>query len=74
MDVGTVRRLAERHPEYLQDAAALLMAARTGRVDVVELLLKLGSSITSPSAPEFELIAEGLADDRHARAFGLKPH
>lgn len=43
LDIDTVRTLAGQHPEYLKDPAALLMAARTGRVDVVELLLDLGT-------------------------------
>lgn len=43
LDIDTTRTLAGQHPEYLKDAAALLMAARTGRVDVVELLLDLGT-------------------------------
>lgn len=43
MDRDTARTLARQHPEYLSDAAALLMAASTGRVDVVELLLDLGT-------------------------------
>lgn len=43
LDIDTARTLAGRHPEYLKDPAALLMAARTGRVDVVGLLLDLGT-------------------------------
>ena len=43
LDVGTARALAGQHPEYLNKPAALLMAARTGRVEVVELLLDLGT-------------------------------
>jgi uncharacterized protein len=44
LDIGTARTLAAQHPEYLNDATTLATAARTGRVDVVELLLDLGVS------------------------------
>jgi ankyrin repeat protein len=44
LDIDTARTLAAQHPEYLKDATALATAARTGRVDVVELLLDLGVS------------------------------
>jgi len=43
LNMDITRTLAEQHPEYLKDAAAMLMAARTGRVEVVELLLDLGT-------------------------------
>jgi len=43
LDIDTARTLAGQHPEYLKDPAALLMAARTGRVEVAELLLDLGT-------------------------------
>ncbi len=43
LDIDTTRTLAGQHPEYLKDAATLLMAARTGRVEAVELLLNLGT-------------------------------
>src|SRR5882724_6175565 len=43
LNMDIARTLAGQHPEYLKDAAALLMAARTGRVEVVELLLDLGT-------------------------------
>ena len=43
LDIDTARTLASQHPKYLMDAAALLMAARTGRVEVIELLLDLGT-------------------------------
>ena len=44
LDIDTARALAAQHPEYLKNAAALAVAARTGRVEVVELLLDLGMS------------------------------
>lgn len=43
LDIDTARTLAGQHPRYLKSPAALLMAARTGRVEVVELLLDLGT-------------------------------
>lgn len=43
LDIDTARTLAGQHPEYLKDPAALLMAARTGRVEVAGLLLDLGT-------------------------------
>ena len=51
MDVDLVRELAQSHPEYLNRGSALLTAARAGRVDVVELLLDLG---TPPDAKGVE--------------------
>ncbi len=42
-DIEMAHTLAAQHPEYLKDAAALLMAASTERVEVVELLLDLGT-------------------------------
>ena len=50
LDRDTARTLASQHPEYTSDAAALLMAAGTGRVDVVELLLDLGTPPDAQSA------------------------
>lgn len=44
MDVDAARTMAGQHPEYLQGAATMLAAASSGRVDVVELLLGLGTS------------------------------
>jgi ankyrin repeat protein len=44
MDIEAARTMLEQHPEYLQDATVLLTAARTGRVEVIELLLDLGMS------------------------------
>jgi ankyrin repeat protein len=43
MDVDLVRSLAQRHPEYLNQGGALIAATRFGRIDVVELLLDLGT-------------------------------
>jgi uncharacterized protein len=43
MEVDAARTLAEQHPEYLKDGATLHTAAHTGRVEVVELLLDLGT-------------------------------
>ena len=45
LDADTARRLAEQHPEYLQDAATLLAAAKAGRLEVVQLLLDLGTPV-----------------------------
>lgn len=50
LDVETARGLAQQHPEYLQDATPLLMAARTGRADVIALLLDLGTPINLADA------------------------
>jgi ankyrin repeat protein len=50
LDVETARSLAQQHPEYLQDATPLLMAARTGRADVIALLLDLGTPINLTDA------------------------
>jgi ankyrin repeat protein len=43
LDIDTARELAARHPEYVKGAAALLIAARIGHVQAVELLLDLGT-------------------------------
>lgn len=51
MDTELVRGLAQRHPEYLQQGAALVTAARFGRAEVVELLLDLG---TPPDVAGFD--------------------
>lgn len=45
LQVDTAREMAKQHPEYLQDAATLLMAARSGRADVIALLLDLGTPV-----------------------------
>lgn len=45
LDRETARSLARQHPEYLRDASTLLTAARTGRAEVVELLLDLGTPV-----------------------------
>jgi len=45
LDAAEARRLAARHPEYLQSADAMFIAARMDRVDVVRLLLDLGMSV-----------------------------
>ena len=50
MDVDTARSMAAQHPEYARDASVLLMAATTGRVEVVELLLDLGTSADAAGA------------------------
>lgn len=42
LDIDTARRLLGQHPDYLGDPAALLTAARTGRVEVIAMLLDLG--------------------------------
>jgi ankyrin repeat protein len=42
LDRDAAHVLATRHPEYLRDASPMLNAARTGRADVVSLLLELG--------------------------------
>ncbi len=44
MDVDMARDLAQRHPEYLTKGAALTTATRADRVEVVQLLLDLGTS------------------------------
>ena len=50
LDRDTARRLASQHPEYASDATALLVAAGTGSVDVVKLLLDLGTAPDAQSA------------------------
>lgn len=50
LEVETARVLARQHPEYLQDATTLLTAARSARIDVIELLLDLGTPINIESA------------------------
>lgn len=50
LDIETARGLAEQHPEYLQDATPLLMAAKSGRADVIALLLDLGTPINVTDA------------------------
>jgi hypothetical protein len=45
VDRAEIRRLAALHPEYLRDADTMLMAARTNRRDLVELLLDLGMDV-----------------------------
>jgi ankyrin repeat protein len=63
LDRDTARNLAKQHPEHTRDAAALLMAARTGRADVVELLLDLGVLPDTQSADgERALHAAAWAD------------
>ena len=89
MDAGSVRDLARRHPEYLKDAAALLVAARAGRCDVVELLIDLGVSVNvessngeralhlavwSDSVPVARLLIDrGAEVDARDRKFGATP-
>lgn len=43
LDAETARSLARQHPEYLRDGGTLSTAAKTGRADVVTLLLDLGT-------------------------------
>lgn len=43
-DAATLRTLAERHPEYLRDPAAMFAATLEGLADVAALLLDLGMS------------------------------
>ena len=45
LDRETARALAERNPEYLQDAWLMLTAAESGRETVVALLLELGMNV-----------------------------
>jgi hypothetical protein len=44
LDAADARRLATRHPEFLQSTEAMFTAARMDRVGVVRLLLDLGMS------------------------------
>lgn len=44
-DVERVRTLAAEHPEYLQSPTAIHAAAEADRLDIVELLLDLGTPI-----------------------------
>jgi ankyrin repeat protein len=89
LDVETARRLAQEHPEYLQDATTLLIAARYGRADVIELLLDLGTPINAASstgeralhatvwndsAPTAQLLIErGAEIDARDRRFNSTP-
>jgi ankyrin repeat protein len=50
LDVATARALAQQHPEFLQDATTLLTAARSARIDVIELLIELGTPINVAGA------------------------
>jgi uncharacterized protein len=50
LDVEAARSLAQQHPEYLQNATPLLMAARSARADVITLLLDLGTRINIKGA------------------------
>lgn len=50
LDAETARGLAQQHPEYMQDATGLLMAAKSGRADVIALLLDLGTPINLTDA------------------------
>lgn len=43
-DVGTLRRLSQAHPQFLQSYAAMFAAIHHGRADSVESLLELGMS------------------------------
>ncbi len=45
LDRKTAGALARSHPEFLEDAAPMLTAARKGRTDVVALLLGLGMNV-----------------------------
>jgi uncharacterized protein len=45
LDMSAARALAERNPQYLQQASPMLVAARAGRADVVSLLLDLGMDV-----------------------------
>lgn len=45
LDRDTARKLARQHPEYLQNAAPMLIAALQGRADVIALLLELGMDV-----------------------------
>jgi ankyrin repeat protein len=42
-DLAEARRLAEAHPEFLRNPAALILAAQQGKAEVVTLLLELGA-------------------------------
>jgi len=45
LDRAAARRLVEQHPECLKDPEPMLTAARSGRADVVALLLELGMDV-----------------------------
>jgi uncharacterized protein len=89
MDVEAARGLARQHPEFLQDAATLLTAARSGRADVIELLVDLGTPVNlvapngeralhaavwTDSVPIAKLLIERGADiDARDRRFNATP-
>lgn len=50
LDRDAAQALAIQHPEYLKDATALGVAARTGHVEAVKLLLDLGMSPDAANA------------------------
>jgi ankyrin repeat protein len=43
LDMGTARRLVQEHPEYLASPRAMFAAAARDSVDVIQLLLELGT-------------------------------
>jgi uncharacterized protein len=52
MDRNEARRLAERHPECLQDPEPMINAAHSNRADVVGLLLELGVDVDITDADD----------------------
>lgn len=50
LDVDAARVLAQRHPEYVQNATTLLTAARFGHAEAIKLILDLGTPIDATGA------------------------
>lgn len=61
LDREEARRLSEAHPEYLQDAEVMIIAARQGRLDIIELLLDLGMNIDVKHVGGFRALHTAVA-------------
>jgi ankyrin repeat protein len=86
LDRDAARRLADQHPECLNNPAPMLTAARQGRADVVALLLELGMDVDIADGIEQRglqvavaggslevvklLVAHGADIDRPTTSFG----
>jgi ankyrin repeat protein len=63
LDRDEVRRILEKHPEYLQSPAAMFAAAKRDRPDVVAFLLDLGTPIEIEDAKKQRPLHVAAAHD-----------
>ena len=63
LDRSAATALATRHPEFLLDAAPLMLAARRDRRDMAELLLDLGMSVDVADHTNLRPLHEAAAHD-----------